>query len=235
MDKFRAMIAEGVALLEGADVQDALLKVANLWRKWVRGEGDAFLEAISKLRDAAQDTVDSKNEIEHSRALADLKSAVTKVQNLSTSAYRTYADGRDFLYVAFKDWGLPVKRTGGAKQSPSADLGPMSEAQLLAQIKNIAIGFVKDMKGSLDMGARAVTGVLAQAKNDAEATRKELWTTGMDFRDSTSVLFGRTEGILRRAQELVNRSWARKTFEATDIRWKAPWADDLDIGPGEVV
>jgi len=49
--------------------------------------------------------------------------------------------------------------------------------------------------------------------------------------------FARVNGVLRRAAELSSRAWEAMKYESKDAQvvWKAPWANDPEIGDTEEI
>lgn len=223
---------------------EALEMCANHWRRAVR-QGDALLEAVDGVLKAAKAAVEASKAKSDTarRVIAAVAPAIQEVSVVGGRFYHDFADGRAKLYEAAQAMGVTTKRPGPAKKSP-ADIRGMDDAALLAAIEGIAKGLNVGIKQMLDKGAAiqkkfrslgAFADYVGGVGMEGDSMQKAI-NEALDFRDFVSInVFGRVNGMMRRAVEVSNSAWLAMRLEQTAADWTAPWATDPEIGDFETL
>jgi hypothetical protein len=216
---------------------EALLAGAALWRLVIK-EGDDILEAVQKVVENLETIEGDAPPQRRNAALVDVRRATQEVQATTKSVYGNFAQGREKLYEAAKIWGMSTRRSGkGTKKT--ADITKVSDEALVAQAAQGSKNLVSATARMLETGATACQKMVITGKAGCpEAMREPTLTAGLDFRDTVSeALFGRVNGVMRRAVAVIDRFAATQESRLLESKdsWVAPWAKDKEIGDGELI
>jgi len=239
----RTLINEAKALLGNTTLSEqseidswsALRTAAQNWQEFM-GYGDDLLAAVQGVVETATAASKIDDEAERKKVLPGVATAVEKVKSVSDKAYGAFAQGRESMYVAAKDWGISTRRSGKSKPKGSKPLDGSNDTSIVVEMESYSKKMSSSMKTMLDLTAKAVSEFKATAKaKEADAARKDaLVNLGLDVRDAvSSSMFAWVNGIMRRAVEMSNRSWEKMNEGTKKAKWVAPWASDPEIGDVE--
>ena len=202
------------------DIAGDALKAANGFREAVKA-GDDLEEAASKVAEFAEEAALSDGGIVAKRAALNTESACLKMKHAVDSIYGPFAEARQAFYGIALAWDLYKVTPSVGKKSSSVDIKTMTDKDIAEGIAFIAKGLGPSVKDFLNKAARAQKLLRDAAKKigleNGELTdseKKALIDACFDARDSANPLFGRTQGINRRAVELIARARAKEKYEA---------------------
>jgi hypothetical protein len=233
-------LAESARLNEAAkkvvdastDVAEDSLVAANHIRDCLK-YGDKAEEAALMLAKACSSAASAEDKQASKRAAVDVKSGIAGLEAVRSALYAPYAQARDTSYKLAAAWNLPTK-VSSEKKPPTADVVAMSEKDLAQQIGVAAKTLQVDIRDMLEKGAKAQKLLRAAAKKLGlesgelgEDEKQAIITAVLDFRGSTDPIFGRTQGIKRRAEELHARIVKGEKYESIE--------DDAELAGLELI
>lgn len=202
------------------DIAGDALKAANGFREAVKA-GDDLEEAASKVAKFSEEAALSDGGQQAKRAAMDTESACLKMKHAVDSIYGPFAEARQAFYSIALAWDLYKVSPSVGKKSSSVDIKTMTDKDIAEGIGFTAKGLGPSVKDFLNKSARAQKLLRDAAKKigleNGELTdseKKALIDACFDARDSANPLFGRTQGINRRAVELISRARAKEKYEA---------------------
>ncbi len=228
--KVRITMLSEAALAEGAkkvvdastDVAEDSLLAANHIRDCLKF-GDKAEEAALNLAKACTAAANAEDAQASKRAAVDVKSGTAALEAVRNELYGPYAQARDTSYKLAAAWGLSTK-VSSDKKPPTADVGAMTEKDMAQQISVAAKTLQTNIRDMLEKGAKAQKLLRAAAKKVGlgsgelgDDEKQAIITAVLDFRGSTDPIFGRTQGIKRRAEELHARLTKAAKYESKQI------------------
>lgn len=224
----RRMMSEAAAAKKSGGVKDAkpsenvaedCLKAANGFREAIKG-GDKLEEAASKVAEMAKEAALTSDLLTAKRAAMDVESATVKMKQAVDSIYGPFAEARQAFYAVALAWDMYKPQASSGKKS-SSDVKAMSDKDVAAQIEVAAKNLQTNVKDFLEKGAKAsklfrdAAKKLGLEQGELTASEKQaLIDAAFAARTAADPLFGRSQGIARRAVELVARAHAKEKYEA---------------------
>jgi len=224
------------------DIPGDALKAANGFREAVKS-GDDLEEAASKVAKFAEEAALADGGIVAKRAALDTESACLKMKHAVDGIYGPFAEARQAFYSLALAWDLYKVTPSVGKKSSSVDIKTLTDKDIAEGIAFTAKGLGPSVKDFLNKSARAQKLLRDAAKKigleNGELTdseKKALIDACFDARDSANPLFGRTQGINRRAVELIARARAKEKYEAKSkgIEIALAVEEDPEIGGFEL-
>jgi hypothetical protein len=224
------------------DIPGDALKAANGFREAVKS-GDDLEEAAAKVAKFAEEAAIADGGIVAKRAAMDTESACLKMKHAVDGIYGPFAEARQAFYSLALAWDLYKVTPSVGKKSSSVDIKTMTDKDIADGIAFTAKGLGPSVKDFLNKSARAQKLLRDAAKKigleNGELTdseKKALIDACFDARDSANPLFGRTQGINRRAVELIARARAKEKYEAKSkgIEIALAVEEDPEIGGFEL-
>lgn len=224
------------------DVPGDCLKAANGFRDAIKS-GDALEMAAQDIARLAQKVASASDLMEIKRAAMDVESAAVKMKQAVDSIYGPYAEARKAFYSVALAWDMYNPPAVAAKK-PSSDVKVMSEKELAEQVAFSAKSLQSNVRDFLEKGAKSSNMFRDAAKKLGlekgemnDAAKQAVIDAGFAARTSTDPLFGRTQGIVRRVSEMLDRVRESEKYEAKAKKLKLELAveDDPEIGGLEVI
>jgi hypothetical protein len=208
---------------------------AAFWRNAVKN-GDDLLEGTQEVALWLEKAADTEGQRQRGY-LVDVRNSINKVKAVSGEFYGDFKNGREELYAAAKIWDMSTRRTGKGTVK-SKPLTGDDDGKLMSSMSRGADNLASSMGQMLEMGSKATTAMKKCAASGCTdpSEREDVLTKGLDFRDLVSeAVFGRVNGIMRRAAELMVRYDAavEENLHESKVVWIAPWENDPEIGSGE--
>ena len=224
------------------DVPGDSLKAANGFRDAIKG-GDALEQSAQDIAKLAQMVAEASEKTDLKRAAMDVESAAVKMKQAVDSIYGPYAEARKAFYSVALAWDMydPPATTG---KKPSSDVKAMSEKELAEQVAFSAKTLQTNVRDFLEKGATAskmfrdASKKLGLEKGEMNDSQKQaVIDAGFAARTASDPLFGRTQGIVRRVSEMLDRVRESEKYEAKSKKLKLELAveDDPEIGGLEVI
>lgn len=202
------------------DIAEDALKAANGFREAVKS-GDDLEQAAANVAKHAEEAAMSDGGLEAKRAAMDTESACLKMKHAVDGIYGPFAEARQAFYAIALAWDLYKVTPASGKKSSSVDIKSMTDKDIAGGISFTAKGLGPSVKDFLNKAARAQKLLRDAAKKIGleggeltDSEKKALVDACFDARDSANPLFGRTQGINRRAVELIARARAKEKYEA---------------------
>lgn len=224
------------------DVPADCLKAANGFREAIK-DGDALEEAAEAVAKHAKEVAASSDPVTAKRGAMDVEASTVKLKQAVDGLYGAYAEARKAFYAVALAWDM-YSPPATAKKGPSSDIKALSEKEMADQIAYASKTLQTNVKDFLEKAATASKHFRNAAKKlgleKGEMTadeKKALIDAAFAARTASEPLFGRTQGIARRAVELVARAKEREKFEAKGKRLKIELAveDDPELGGLDLV
>lgn len=201
------------------DIPGDCLKAANGFRDSIKG-GDKVEEAASMVAKAAQTVLKEKDDpLKMKRAAMDVESGAVKMKQAVDSIYGGFAEARQAFYAVALAWDMYEKQSEAKK--PSADVKELSDEELASQIAYTAKQLQVNTRDYLEKASKA-SKVMREAAKKTGLDKGELTDSEkaaiveacFAARNASAPLYGRAQGLARRAVELVARARAKEKYEA---------------------
>ena len=224
------------------DIAGDALKAANGFREAVKS-GDDLEEAATNVAKFSEATASADNDLDSKRGALDTESACLKMKHAVDGIYSPFAQARQAFYSLALAWDLYEKNPSGAKKSISTDIKSASDKDIAAGIGHSAKSLGLSVKDFLNKAARAQKLLRDAAKKVGlekgeltDSEKKAIVDACFDARDSANPLFGKTQGINRRAIELIARARAKEKYEAKSkgVEIALSCEDDPEFGGYEI-
>lgn len=245
----RQQLAEAKGQLKDAkpseNVPEDCLKAANAFRDSLKG-GDKLEEAAAELLKLAKPLSDAKSmqSLDLKRTAMDVESATVKLKQAVDSIYGPYAEGRKAFYavaLAFDMYDPPASTSAPKK---GKDLKGLAITSVASEIAFAAGTLQTNVRDFLEKAATASKLFRSAAKKAgleggelSEPEKQALVAAGFAVRSAADPLFGRSQGIARRAVEVIDQLRAQEKYEAKGKKLTIALAveDDAELGGMELV
>jgi hypothetical protein len=224
------------------DIPGDALKAANGFRDAVKS-GDDLEAAAAKVAEASKAASLADGGIEAKRAAMDVESACVKMKQAVDSIYGPFAEARQAFYSIALAWDMYKTQPSTGKKSSSVDIKTQTDKEIADMIGFTAKGLGPSVKDFLEKSARAqkllrdaAKKVGLENKELSDSEKKAIIDACFAAKTSADPLFGRTQGINRRAVELVARARAKEKYEAKakGIEIRLAVEDDPELGGFEI-
>lgn len=245
------------------DVAEECLKAANFIRDCLK-HGDHYEEAAAKVADKAEELAKAEDALGTKRGSVDVKAMGAEFQKFLKSSgdskagtedaavdmkravdmlYAPFAKARDTVYRIAAAWDISTKRSSDTKKEASADVKKQSATEIANGIAFAAKNLKTNVRDFLEKGATAQKHLRNAAKKLGleggeltDSEKQEIVNAALDFRDASSPMYGRAQGIVRRVNELLDRAAKLEKYEAKKgLKIELEVADDAELGAMELI
>jgi hypothetical protein len=246
----RQQLAEAKGQLKDAepskDVPADCLKAANAFRDSLKG-GDKLEEAASELLKVAKPLSDAKamQSLDLKRSAMDAESATVKLKQAVDAIYGPYAEGRKAFYGVALAWDMYDPPASTSSKKPSKSVKNVEITSLAGEMAFAAANLQTNVRDFLEKAATASKVFRAAAKKTgleggelSDSDKKAIIDAGFAVRASADPLFGRSQGIARRAVEVIDQLRAQEKYEAKSSKKLAivlDVEDDAELGGMELL
>jgi hypothetical protein len=247
------MLSEAKGQLKDAspstDIPADCLKAANAFRDAIKG-GDRLQDAAQELlkttqplTKAAGDLKDKFDAMTLKRTAMDVESATVKMKQAVDSIYGPYAEGRKAFYAVALAYEMYNPPASTSSKKPK-DIKELSANELAGEISFAAGNLTTNVRDFLEKASRASKLYREAAKKlgvgggeMSDSDKKALIDAGFDVRAAADPLFGRSQGIARRAVVLLDRLREAEKYEAKGkaMNIELAVADDAELGGLEIL
>ncbi len=216
------------------------LKAANHFRDCVK-DGEKLEQAAKDVADAAKMVPAAEDALSAKRAALDVEKSVERMKTAVDSVYGSYAQGRQVFYSVALAWDL-YSPPASEKKPPSSDVKALSDKDMADQIGFAAKNLQTNVRDFLEKAAAANKLFRAAARKMgleqgevSDSEKQALTAAGFAVRTAADPLFGRTQGIQRRAGELVARARSKEKYESVAAGPDLCVENDSEIGGLDLV
>jgi hypothetical protein len=237
------LIAEAAKkpVVASENVAEDALMAANSIRDCLK-VGDKAEQAALDLSKACAAAASAEDYQASKRAAVDVKSGIASLETVRNELYGPYAEARDTAYKLAAAWGLSTTVSSDKPKSKPSDVTAMSEKDLAQQIGVAAKTLQTNVRDMLEKGAttqkllRAAAKKLGLEQGELGDDEKQAIVSALlAFRTAVDPIYGRTQGIKKRAEELHAKLTSREKYEAKKASGKKTLESDRELATYEII